>query len=79
LNIVTNEFTNISSNRIVNTSIITTSSNCFYISNLEAKAGKLRVEELAEYIITITKQVTNSNLSKVLLITTNTCLTIRLL
>ena len=79
MNIITNKSTNISSNRIVNTSIITTSGNCFYISNIEAEAGKLGAEELTEYTITIAKQAINSNLSKILSITTDTCSTIRLL
>lgn len=79
LNIITDESTDISGNRIINTSMITTSGDCFYISNLEAKAGRLGAEELAEHTVAIAKQVTNGNLSKVSSITTDTCSTMRLL
>jgi hypothetical protein len=77
LNIVTDESTDISGNRIINTSMITTSGDSFYISNLEAEVGKLGAEEWAEYTIKTAKQITNGDLSKVSSITTDTCSTIR--
>lgn len=79
LNLITDESTDISGNRIINTSITTTTGDSFYISNLEAKAARLGAEELAEHTITIAKQVTNGNLSKISSITTDTCSTMRLL
>jgi hypothetical protein len=79
LHIITDESTNICSNRIINTSTITTSGDCFYISNTEAPAGKLGAEELVQHTINTVQQITKGDLSKIASITTDTCSTMRLL
>jgi len=57
--------------------MITASGDCFYISNLEAEAGKLGAEELVEHMVKIAEQVTEGDLSKVASVTTDTCSTMR--
>ena len=69
---IIDESTNISSNRIINTYTITSLSNCFYISNIEVEARKLGVDKLADYAILIVEQITNRDLLKVVLFTTDT-------
>lgn len=64
LNLVTDESTNISSYRIINTSVITNNNNCFYISNIKAKLRKLRVEEIIEEAIITVKKIIYRNLLK---------------
>ena len=49
------ESTNIASHRIINTSIVTNNSNCFYISNIEADLSKLGAKELAIGAVEIAK------------------------
>ena len=77
LNLVTNESTNISGCRIINTSAITNNSDCYYILNIEPKPGKLGAEELAMQAIKTAKGITNRDLSKVALWTTDTCAVMR--
>jgi hypothetical protein len=48
LNIIMDESTGISGNRIINTSAMTDSGDCFYISHIEAEARELGVDELAD-------------------------------
>jgi hypothetical protein len=67
LNLVTDESTNISNNRIINTSVIIYNSSSFYISNIEAEPGKLGAEEVVDYTITQAKKFTKGDLSKLVL------------
>jgi hypothetical protein len=53
LNLVADESTDISSYRIINTFIITNNGDCFFISNVEAEAGKLGAEEIIEQAVKI--------------------------
>jgi hypothetical protein len=62
---VTDESTNISSNRIINTSAVTNNSDSFYILNVEAPLGKIGADELAEHSITTARKITYRDLSKV--------------
>jgi hypothetical protein len=64
LNVVTDESTNISNNRIINTSVVTNNSNCFYISNIKAEPRKLGAKELVDTVIKIVKRITHKDLSK---------------
>jgi hypothetical protein len=73
LNLVTDESTNISSNRIINTSTITINGDCFYISNIKAEPSKLRAKELADQAVNTAKKITKGDLLKVALWTTDTC------
>jgi hypothetical protein len=75
--LVIDESTNISLNRIINTSIITSSGESFYWSNMEAVVGKIGAKELAEHTIQVTKEITHGDISKVASITTDTCSTLR--
>jgi hypothetical protein len=77
LNLVTDESTNISGNRIINTSAITNNGDCFYISNIEAEPGKLGAEELADMAVDTVKKITKGDLSKVASWTTDTCAVMR--
>ena len=79
LNIVTDESTDISKNRIINTSVVTNSGDSFFWSNIEADEGKMGADELAAHAIEATKDITNGQLSKVTSITTDTCSTMRAL
>jgi hypothetical protein len=65
LNLVTNKSTNISSNKIINTSAITNNSDCFYILNIKAGPSKLRAKELANIAVDTAKKITKEDLSKV--------------
>jgi hypothetical protein len=73
INLVTDESTNIASHRIINTSAITNNSDCFYISNIEADAGKLGAKELTNIAVITVRKVTNKDLYKIALWTTDTC------
>jgi hypothetical protein len=64
LNLVTDESTDISNNRIINTFVITNNSSFFYISNLEAEPGKLGAEEVIDHAIAQAKKFTKGDLSK---------------
>ena len=75
LNMITDESTDISGNRIINTCAMTSSGDCFYISNIEAEAGKLGADELADHAISTAEQITNGDLSKVVSFTMDTCAT----
>jgi hypothetical protein len=46
LSVVIDESINISSHRIINTSLITNNKDCFYISNIKAEVRKLRAKEV---------------------------------
>jgi len=70
---VTDKSTNISNHRIINTSVITNNSNCFYISNVEAEARKLGAEEITEQAIKTVIRITHRDLSKWASWTTDTC------
>jgi hypothetical protein len=74
---VTDESTDVSGRRIINTSAITNNGNCYYISNIEPEPGKLRAEELVEYAVETAKRITHGDLSKVASWTTDTCATMR--
>lgn len=75
LNLVTDESTDISNNRIINTFVITNNSSFFYISNLEAEPGKLGAEEVIDHAIAQAKKFTKGDLSKLASQTTDTCAT----
>lgn len=77
MNLVTDESTGISNNRIINTSVITNNSSSFYISNIEAEPRKLGAEEVVDHTITQAKKFTKGDLSKPALWTTDTCATMR--
>jgi hypothetical protein len=77
LNLVTDESTDISSRRIVNTSAITNNGNCYYILNIELEPSKLRAEELTMQAVKTAKGITNGDLSKVASWTTDTCAVMR--
>jgi hypothetical protein len=62
---VTDESTNVSSCKIINTSTITNNGDCYYISNIELDPSKLEAEELAKQAVKIAKRITNGDLSKV--------------
>jgi hypothetical protein len=66
LSLVTDESTNISSHRIINTSVITNNGDSFYISNIEAEPGKLGAEEITEYAIKTATKITHGDLSKLI-------------
>src|ERR1700722_3760008 len=79
LSLVIDESTNISKNRIINTSVVLPSSKSFYWSNIEANVGKMGAEELTDHIIKTAKDITNTQLSKIVSITTDTCSTMEAL
>ena len=72
LNLITDESTDISRHRIINTSVVTNNGDCFNISNIEAQPGKLTAEELIEGAVEIAIQITNRDLSKIGSWTTDT-------
>ena len=74
---MTDESTNVSGCRIINTSAITNNSDCYYISNLEPEPGKLRAEELTVQAVKTAKRITDGDLSKVASWTTDTCVVMR--
>lgn len=67
INLVTDESTNIAGHRIINTSRITNNGDCFYISNIEANAGKLGAVELTNNAVATARKAINGDLSKVAL------------
>jgi 23S rRNA A1618 N6-methylase RlmF len=67
LNLVTDKSTNISNNRIINTSVITNNSSSFYISNLKAELRKLGAKEVVDHTITQAKKFTKGDLLKLAL------------
>ena len=77
INLVTDESTDIASHRIINTSGITNNGDCFYISNIEANAGKLGAVELTNNTVATARKATNGDLSKVVSWTTDTCAIMR--
>ena len=77
LHITIDESTNVSTNRIINTSVVTNLGDSFYQSNTKAEVGKLGVDKLACYIIEAASQISNRDILKVASITTDTCLTMQ--
>jgi ferredoxin-fold anticodon binding domain-containing protein len=73
LNLVIDESTNISNNRIINTSTITNNGNCFYILNIKVELSKLKAEELVDKAVDIAKKITKEDLPKVVSWTIDTC------
>jgi hypothetical protein len=64
LNLVTDKSTNSSGYRIINTSVITNNSNCFFISNVKAKPRKLGAQEISEEAINTVTKIIHRDLSK---------------
>jgi hypothetical protein len=73
LNLVTDESTDISRHRIINTLVLTNNQDCFYISNVEAEVGKLRAEQITDQAIQTVTRITHKDLSKWTSWTTDTC------
>lgn len=63
-NLVTDESTDISGHRIINTSVLTNNGDCFFISNVEAKAGKLGAQEIAEEAINTVTRIAHGDPSQ---------------
>jgi len=61
---VTDESTDISGYRIINTSVLTNNGNCFFISNVKAKAGKLGAQEITKEAINTVTRIAYRDLSK---------------
>ena len=62
--IITDESTNITNHKIINTSIITDSGVSIYHSNKEVEEGKMGAEELAAHTVKEAKEITSRDLSK---------------
>jgi Protein of unknown function (DUF 659) len=73
--LVTDESTDIGSNRIINTSVVTSTAESFYWSNIEAQEGAMGAKELAVHAVKMAKEVTHNDLSKWASTTTDTCST----
>jgi hypothetical protein len=73
--LVTDESTDIATNRVINTSVVTNTAESFYWSNIEAKEGTIGAKELATYMIKQAKEITDGDLSKWASTTTDTCST----
>jgi hypothetical protein len=61
---VTDESTNISNDRIINTFVITNNYNCFYISNVKAEVRKLRAVKVTDHVVKTVKKITHKDLLK---------------
>jgi hypothetical protein len=64
LGIITDESTNINTNRIINTSVVTRSGDFYYWSNIEAKERILDTKELADYTIKQAREIIDNDFSK---------------
>jgi hypothetical protein len=77
LGLIMDESTNINQNRIINTSVVTSSGDTFYWKNTEAEAGKLGAKELTAYIIETGHEITDRNMKKWTSFISDTCSTMR--
>jgi hypothetical protein len=75
LGIITDESTNINTNRIINTSVVTSSGDSYYWSNIEAKEGTLGAKELADHTIKQAREIMDNDFSRWASTSTDTCTT----
>lgn len=75
--LVTDESTNIATNRVINTSVVTHNAESFYQSNIEAKEGTIGAKELVAYTIGQAKEITKGDLLRQALTTTDTYSTMK--
>ena len=77
LSLVTDESTDISQNRLINTSVVTPNGLSYTWDTLEAKEGAQTLEVLFEELLGTATNITNRQLSQIVSLSTNTCGTIR--
>jgi hypothetical protein len=75
LSFTTDESSNITTDRMINYSVLTSSQDCFYWKTVEAAEGALTAEILTSEFLKIAKELTNNDLSRVNALTTDTCST----
>jgi hypothetical protein len=73
LSLVIDESTNISGVRIINTTILTSFGDSYYINNKEAPTSSLTKAIWVDYIKESAMEVTEGNPSKIASLTTDTC------
>jgi hypothetical protein len=62
--LATDESTNIATNRVIKTSVVTHTAESFYWSNIQTKEETIDAKELAAYTIEQAKEITDDDLSK---------------
>lgn len=71
------ESTNINQNRIINTSVVTSTGETFYWKNIEAAEGKLGAKELTDHALKTAEDITDGNMKKWTSFISDTCATMR--
>jgi hypothetical protein len=77
LGLVMDESTNINQNRIINTSVVTSTGETFYWKNIEAAEGKLGAKELTDHALKTAEDITDGNMKKWTSFISDTCATMR--